>query len=101
MYIWCISGSRSPRLFFVELGAAIKVGSMIVPCFMAMPRVLERLPRHQRLHFGQKFLAFGLLFGGALLVITKTQLFAPHQASPSQRSELYSPKVWDGFPESP
>jgi hypothetical protein len=25
-FVWCISGSRSPLLFFVELGAAMIVG---------------------------------------------------------------------------
>ena len=39
--VWCISGSLSPVLFLVELGAPIKVASMIVPCFMAMPLALR------------------------------------------------------------
>jgi hypothetical protein len=50
------------------------------------------------LHLGQKLLAFGLLFGSALLVIPKTQLFAANQLSAWQRSEHYSRKVWAGFP---
>ena len=29
--VWCISGSRFPSLFLLELGAAIKVASTIVP----------------------------------------------------------------------
>jgi hypothetical protein len=48
-------------------------------------QINQRLPRHHLLHLGQDLLAFGLLFGGALLLITKTKLFAAHQASPSQR----------------
>ncbi len=40
-FVWCISGSRSPALFLVGLGAAIKGASMIVPCFMAMPLALK------------------------------------------------------------
>ena len=42
-FVWCISGSLSPFLLLVELGAAIKVASMIVPCFMAMPLALRCL----------------------------------------------------------
>ena len=38
---------------------------------------------------------------GALLVFSKTKLFATHQASPSKWTEIYSCKVWVGFPESP
>ena len=41
--VWCISGSRSffLFLFLVELGAAIKVASMIVSCFMVIPLALR------------------------------------------------------------
>jgi len=39
--VWCISGSRSFFLFLVELGSAIKVASMIVQCFMAIPMALR------------------------------------------------------------
>jgi hypothetical protein len=32
-FVWCISGSRSPVLFLVELGAAMSVASTTVPVF--------------------------------------------------------------------
>jgi len=35
--VWCISGSRSPVLFFVELGAEMIVASTIVPCRSSRP----------------------------------------------------------------
>jgi hypothetical protein len=35
--VWCISGPRSPLLFLVELGAAIKVASMAVPFLSSRP----------------------------------------------------------------
>src|SRR3954465_6317950 len=31
-FVWCISGSRCPVLFLVELGAAMIVASTIIPC---------------------------------------------------------------------
>ena len=34
---WCISGSRSPALFLVELGAAINVASTTVPALSNNP----------------------------------------------------------------
>ena len=40
-FVWCISGSRSFFLFLVELVSAIKVASMIVQCFMAIPMALR------------------------------------------------------------
>ena len=39
---WCISGSRACSLFFVELGAAIKVASTSVPWVMALGQPLKR-----------------------------------------------------------
>src|SRR3990167_4990752 len=36
-FTWCISGSRSPLAFLVELGAAIKVASMAVPFLSSRP----------------------------------------------------------------
>jgi hypothetical protein len=38
---------------------------------------------HHLLHLSLKFLTFGLLFGGNLLEIPKTKLFAVQQPSPS------------------
>jgi len=35
--VWCISGSRVPLLFLVELGAAIRVASTTVPCLSSRP----------------------------------------------------------------
>ena len=35
--VWCISGSRSPLLFLVELGAAISVASTTVPLLSSNP----------------------------------------------------------------
>ena len=35
--VWCISGSRSPVLFLVELGAAIMVASTMVPWRISSP----------------------------------------------------------------
>jgi hypothetical protein len=35
--VWCISGSRSPLLFLVELGAAISVASTTVPLLSSRP----------------------------------------------------------------
>jgi hypothetical protein len=67
----------------------------------ATNQINQQLQWHHLIHLGEKHLPFGLLFGRALLVITKTKLFAAHQTSPSQRSEHYSRKVWAGFPESP
>ena len=39
--VLCISGSRSPRLFLVELGAAIKVASTTVPVLSISPFVAK------------------------------------------------------------
>ena len=35
--VWCISGSRSPSLFLVELGAAMMVASTMVPVLSIRP----------------------------------------------------------------
>jgi hypothetical protein len=37
-FVWCISGSRSPVLFLVELSAAIRVASTMVPWRIKSPR---------------------------------------------------------------
>jgi len=42
-------------------------------------QINQGLPSHHLLYLGQKLLAFGLIFGDALLAITKTQVFAAHQ----------------------
>jgi hypothetical protein len=42
-FVWCISGSRSPVLFFVELGAAISVASTTVPVFSSRPLPLQQV----------------------------------------------------------
>jgi hypothetical protein len=36
-FVWCISGSRSPLAFLVELGAAISVASTTVPARSIKP----------------------------------------------------------------
>lgn len=61
----------------------------------------QRLPWHHCVHLCRKFLATGLLFRRALLVITKAQLLATHQSSPGLRSEPYSRLDRGGFPVSP
>ena len=37
-FVWCISPSRSPSLFFVELGASMMLASTIVPRLSRWPR---------------------------------------------------------------
>jgi hypothetical protein len=39
--VWCISGSRCPWSFLVELGAAIKVASTTVPVLSIRPRSIN------------------------------------------------------------
>ena len=39
--VWCISGSRSPVLFLVELGAAISVASTAVPVLSIRPLAIK------------------------------------------------------------
>ena len=36
-FVWCISGSRSPLSFLVELGAAMMVASTMEPRFKSSP----------------------------------------------------------------
>lgn len=39
--VWCVPGSRSPALFLVEQGIAIKVAIMLVPSFLATAHILR------------------------------------------------------------
>ncbi|MFN9621352.1 MAG: hypothetical protein ACK587_00725 [Cyanobacteriota bacterium] len=41
LQLWCISGPRFYFSFFVELGAAMMVASMIVSFFIAIPLAFE------------------------------------------------------------
>lgn len=43
-FVWCISGSRSCFSFLVELGAAMMMASLIVPCFITIPLALRFFP---------------------------------------------------------
>ena len=47
------------------------------------------------------FITFGLLFGRALIVISKSQLLASHLSRLGLQSEAYSPVKWAGFPIFP
>ena len=45
-------------------------------------QIENRLPRQYLLHFSEKLLLFGLLFGSGEIVIREAELFAVHQLTP-------------------
>lgn len=45
-------------------------------------QIEKSLPRQYHLHFSEKLLLVGLLFGSGELVIRVTELFAAHQPTP-------------------
>jgi hypothetical protein len=63
-------------LHWIRGWSAITTGLGVVE----IDQVGQQLPRHNSLHLGLKFLPWGPLFGGGLLVNTKTELLGAHEA---------------------
>ncbi len=68
---------------------------------MGIYQIDECLPRHNRLHLGQKLFALGALLGRGQLLVRETELLAAHHPSPSLRSQHHFRADWLSFPEFP
>ena len=82
------------RRQWVRWPAAFLAGLGVV----RLDQVDQLVPGHNHLHFREKLLPFGLLFGRGELVIREAKLLAAHQPSPGLRLQGHCLADVLGFP---
>ena len=89
--VWCISGSRSPSWFFVELGAEMIVASTIVPRDRLRPFFCKTLPTSSKIFLPRSF--FSSIWRNRIAVVSSGTGSRPRSMPTNGLLEFYVPPL--------